>query len=380
MSLVRFLTAPEARATDGVKWSLHGPEVLAAWVAVMDVETAEPIRAAVADAAQRSVTGYPDARLHGTADAIVAWHEERHGVAYDRALVRFAPHVTNAIGQALAVFTTPGDRLILSTPVYHPFFEVADLAGLQQVRVSMLATDTGYRMDLDRLEAAAADGGVILLCNPHNPTGAVAGRDELEGVAAIARRHGNPVVSDEIHAPLRTPGTGFVAFSSVAPDLAERTVTVASASKSFNLPGLRLGWLVAGTPELANQVDALPHLATYGYSSLGPPATRAALTEGGPWLDELRTHLVARRDLLGRLLGDVLPGARWVPPDATYLAWIDVGSYGLDDPAAAFLAAGVALSPGTQFGEEGAGFVRLNFGCHPETLIEIVERMGRAIE
>ncbi len=379
MSLVRFLAADEARLTDGVKWSAFGPDVLAAWVAVMDVEVAAPIREAIIESGQRSVTGYPNAGLHGTSDIVARWHRERHGSTVDPTLVRFAPHVTNAIGQAFAVFTSPGDRVILSTPVYHPFFEVSDLAGLQQVRVSMLASDDRYHMDLERIDHEAAAGGVLLICQPHNPTGSIATRQELEALADISRRHGNPVISDEIHAPLRMPGAGFDAFSTVAPDLADRTITVASATKSFNLPGLRLGWLAAGTPDLAARIDALPFLMRTGYSSIGPPATRAALTEGGPWLDELRAHLADHRRLLADLVARHLPAARWLQPAATYLAWLDLSAYALEDPAAEFLEAGVALSPGAQFGEEGRHFVRLNFGCHPETLIRILERMGTVV-
>ncbi len=380
MSLVRFLLPEEARATDDIKWHMYGPDVLAAWVAVMDVAIADPIKEAVIDAIDRSVTGYPAGALHGTSEAIAGWHRERHATEVDPTLVRYATTVTHAIGQAFEVFAKPGDRVILTTPVYHPFFEAVDIAGLTQVRVSMLKDDTRYRMDLESLEATAAQGGVLLLCNPHNPTGSVATPEELAGVADIARRHGNPIISDEIHAPLVMPGGQFTSFSAVAPDLAGQTITVASATKSFNLPGLRFGWLVAGTPELAERIDRIPFLQRSGYSSVGPPATRAALTAGGPWLDEIRGHFAARQVLLAELLAEHLPRARWLRPDATYLAWIDLTAYELgSDPAEHFLAHGVALSPGVQFGAEGSGFVRLNYACHEQTLIEIVQRMGSAV-
>lgn len=377
MSLVRFLTAPEARRADGIKWNHYPDDVLAAWVAVMDVELAVPIRDAIIEAAHRSTTGYTADHLHGTADLIADWHRERHSTSIDPALVRYAPTVTNAIAQAFRLFTTPGDRVLLTTPVYHPFFEVSEAAGLEQVRMSMIADEDRYRLDLDLLDREAADGGVLLLCQPHNPTGSIATRSELEQVAEIMRRHGNPVIADEIHAPLRTPGIGFTSFAEVAPDLAARTITVASATKSFNLPGLRFGWLVTGTADLAHRIDDLPFLARSGSSSIGPPATRAALAAGGPWLDELRGHLVDRRQLLAELLDHHLPAARWARPEATYLAWLDLRDYGRDDPATDLLEAGVALSPGLQFGEEGRGYVRLNFATHESTLTEIIERMGR---
>lgn len=377
MSLVRFLTAPEARRSDDVKWSQYAPDVLAAWIAVMDVELAEPVREAIIEAAHRSITGYPAPHLHGTADLIAGWHRERHSSPVDPTLVRYAPTVVNGIAQAFRLFTSPGDRVLLTTPVYHPFFEVSEAAGLEQVRMSMIPDGDRFRIDLDRLDREAAVGGVLLLCQPHNPTGSIATRSELEQVAEIVRRNGNPVISDEIHASLRMPGTWFTAFAEVAPDLASRTITVASASKSFNLPGLRFGWLIAGTAELARRIDDLPFLARSGSSSIGPPATRAALARGGPWLDELRGHLADRQDLLIDLLAEHLPEARWLRPEATYLAWLDLRAYGRDDPATDLLEAGVALSPGLQFGEEGRGFVRLNFACHESTLTEIIERMGR---
>ena len=377
--LVRFKDRHEAPDSDTYKWNDPPEGAIGASVADMDVHLAPPIAAALHDAIHRSSTGYVKSHMRGVADAIAGWHDRRFGQAVDASLVRFAPHVVNGLIQAATIFG--GDRLIFNTPIYFPFFDVAETVGLEQVHVSMVERDGRWVLDLDRMEAAAAAGGTILLCNPHNPTGSVPTTEELEGVAEIARRHGNPVISDEIHGPLTYPGHRFVPFSTVAPDLGDRLVTVTSTSKSFNIPGLKFSWLIAGSPDVAAKIDALPQMLTYGTSSLGPAATVAATTQGDAWLDELVELLTERRDRLGELLAERLPRAAWIPPEATFLAWLDLRAYDIgDDPAVALQHHGVYLSRGPVFGEEGHGHARLNFGCSAATLEEMVDRMATALE
>lgn len=377
--LVRFKERHEAPNSDTYKWNDPPEGTIGASVADMDVHLAPPIAAALHDAIHRSSTGYVKAHMRGVADAIAGWHDRRFGQVVDPSLLRFAPHVVNGLVQAATVFG--GSRLIFNTPVYFPFFEVADAVGLEQVHVSMVQSDGRWVLDLERMEAAAAGGGTILLCNPHNPTGSVPTREELEGVAEIARRHGNAVISDEIHGPLTYPGHTFLPFATIAPDLGDRLITATSSSKSFNIPGLKFSWLIAGSPEVASMLDRLPGMLTYGTSSLGPVATAAATSQGDAWLDELVEHLTERRDRLGELLAERLPGARWIPPEATFLAWLDLRAYDVgDDPAAVVRPHGVDLSRGTVFGEEGRGHARLNFGCSAETLEVMVDRIAGALE
>lgn len=378
--LVRFRDRTDAPTSDTYKWNDPPPGTIGASVADMDVHLAPPIAAALHDAVHRSSTGYVKAHMRGVADAIAGWHGRRFGQTVDPARIRFAPNVVNGIVQAATVLSPSAERLLMNTPVYFPFFEVADAMAMEQVRISMVEDDGRWVLDLERMEAEAANGGTILLCNPHNPTGAVPSRDELEGVAEIARRHGSPVIADEIHAPLTYPEHDFVPFSEVAPDLGDRLVTVTSTSKSFNLPGVRFAWLIPGSDELAARVDDLPGMLSYGTSSFGPAATVAATTQGDAWLDELVERLTERRDRLGALIASRLDGVRWIAPEATFLAWLDFRGCDLGaEPAEYLRPHGVDLSPGTIFGEEGRGHARLNFGCAPETLEEMVDRIAGAI-
>jgi cystathionine beta-lyase len=379
--IVRFRELDDAPLSDTYKWNDPPAGTIGASVADMDVHLAPAVAAALHDAVDRSSTGYVKSHMRSVADAIAAWHQRRFDQAVDPALVRFAPNVVNGLIQAATVLQPKAPRLIMNTPVYYPFFAVADAVEMQQVRVSMVEHAGRWVLDLDRMDAEAAEGGIILLCNPHNPTGAVPTRDELEGVAEIARRHGTPVISDEVHAPLTYPGYRFVPFSEVAPDLAGRHITVTSTSKSFNMPGIKFAWLAPGTPELATAIDRLPEMLTYGTSSFGPAATVAATTQGDQWLDELVGHLTERRDRLGALLAERLPRTNWIAPEATFLAWLDFRAYGLpDEPATVLRAHGVDLSSGTVFGEEGKGHARLNFGCSAATLDLMVDRIATALE
>lgn len=378
-NLVRFKELDEAPNSDTYKWNDPPPGTIGASVADLDVHIAPPVAAALHDAIHRSSTGYVKPHMRGVAEAIAGWHERRFGQFVDPSLVRFAPHVVNGLVQAATVFG--GDRLIMTTPVYFPFFQVAEEAGLTQVRVSMAVERGRWAIDLDRLDAAAAGGGTILLSNPHNPTGSVPTREELEGVVEIALRHGNPVISDEIHGALTYPGHTFVPLATVASGLEEQLVTVTSTSKSFNLPGLRFAWLIPGSAGVASRIDALPTWRTSGTSSLGPAATVAATSQGDAWLDELVEHLAERRDRLAELLARRLPRARWIPPEATFLAWLDLRAYDLgDDPARELREQGVSLSHGPLFGDEGHGFARLNFGCSATTLEVMIDRIATALE
>jgi cystathionine beta-lyase len=379
--IVRFRELDDAPSSDTYKWNDPPAGTIGASVADMDVHLAPPIAAALHDAVHRSSTGYVNPDMRGTADSIAGWHHRRFGQTVDPGLIRFARNVVNAIVQAATVMAPERPRILMNTPVYYPFFAVADEVEMAQVRISMLEHEGRWVLDLDRMDAEAAEGGIILLCNPHNPTGAVPTRAELEGVADISRRHGNPIISDEIHGPLTYPGYEFIPFAEVAPDLGDRLITVTSTSKSFNLPGVKFAWLIPGSAELAAKVDGLSTMLTYGTSSFGPAATVAATSQGDQWLDELVEHLTERRDRLGELLAERLPRTNWIAPEATFLAWLDFRAYGLpDEPATVLRAHGVDLSSGTVFGEEGKGHARLNFGCSAATLELMVDRIATALE
>ena len=363
-----------------MKWRAHDGDVLPLFVAEMDVLLAEPVVRAVTDAVTRGDTGYPAGTSY--AEALAEFARDRwrwDGVAVEH--TARMPDVMRGVAEVLAVVSSPGDAVVVNCPVYPPFYDFVRHSG-RHVEEAPLGDD--LRIGFGALEEAfgrAARRGarpVYLLCSPHNPTGTVHTADELAAVAALAARYGVRVVADEIHAPLVLPGAVFVPYLSVPGS--GNGVSLMSASKAWNLAGLKAAVAVAG-PGAAEDLARVPAWVQDGPSHLGIIAHTAALRHGGPWLDELLGGLAANRRLLTELLAEQLPGIRYRPGEGTYLAWLDCRALGLgDDPAAVFLERGrVALNSGPSFGSGGAGHVRLNLATSPELLTEAVRRMAAAV-
>lgn len=370
----------ELRRRRSMKWRVYPPDVLPAWVAEMDFPLAEPITATVRAAVDRGDCGY--AEVGELAGAFAGYAAERCGWDVDPAGVFAFPDVMSGVADLLRLVTRPGDGVVINPPVYAPFFSVVEDVERRLVEVPLERRGDDWRLDLAGLEAAFAAGArAHLLCNPHNPTGSVLHRSELEALAELADRYGVTVLSDEIHAPLTLPGathTPYVALGGVA---AERGVTLASASKAWNVAGLKCAVVVAGSDAMRAKLSTLPEETPYRCGHLGVLAAVAAFREGGGWLDGLLRRLDDNRRLLSDLLAAHLPDVDYLPPQAGYLAWLDCTGLGLGaDPAARFLERGrVALSPGPTFGGPGAGFARLNMGTSPALLEEAVRRMAAAI-
>ena len=283
--------------------------------------------------------------------------------------------------ELLRLLVRPGESVVISPPVYPPFYDWTTEAGTTRLEVPLRRTDDlGWRLDLAALERAfATRPAAYVLCNPHNPVGRAHDRVELEALVELARAHGVTIVSDEIHAPLVMPGTTFTPLLSI-PGAGDVAVSLLSPSKAWNLAGLKCAAIVTASATMAAVVDRLidPH---WRVGHLGVIASVAALEDGEPWLDRLLATLDQRRALLAGLLTERLPALRWHPPDATYLAWLDCSAIGPDDQARTlFLERGrVALEPGSRFGAMGSGHVRLNFGTSAEILEEATSRMASSI-
>ncbi len=285
------------------------------------------------------------------------------------------------IGAALDAFVAPGAPVVVPTPAYPPFFEVVELTGRRVVAAPMVRTTATDLLDLEAIDAALATGSrAVLLCNPHNPTGRVFTHGELAALAEIVERHRARVIADEVHAPLVYEGARHVPYASVSDATAAHSVTVTSASKAFNLAGLKCAQVVA-----SNQTDAARWrerrvFEVAGPTPIGVAASTVAYAEGGPWLDALVGYLAGNVDRLGELLATELPGVQWHRPQATFLAWLDCSALGLDDPARRFLdRAQVAVSDGPPFGPRCEQFVRLNVATSRALLERIVGAMGAAV-
>ncbi|NHU84186.1 aminotransferase class I/II-fold pyridoxal phosphate-dependent enzyme [Kocuria sp. JC486] len=387
------LTLDALRRRTSEKWRHYPADILPLWVAEMDVVPPEPVIEAVHAAMTLGDTGYPS------------------GDAYPRALSRFAsdrwgwagldpermltvPDVMTGLVAAVEVLTERDDAVVVCSPVYPPFYGYMSQAGRRVLEA--LLTDDG-RLDPEAVRAALTEARsttrqpVLLLSNPHNPTGVAHTREELTAVAAVARELGARVVADEIHSPLVLNGADFTPFLSVPG--AENAFAVFSASKAWNLAGLKAAVLSAG-PEAAADLRRVPWTVNAGVSHVAVIAHCAALEHGVPWLDALLSGLEQNRDLVASLVEEHLPGVTMNRPQATYLAWLDcraldlppaeAGSvsqrFDLAGPAAFFFDhAHVGLNDGARYGSGGEGFVRLNFGTSSAVLREAFERMGRAL-
>ena len=366
------ITIEQLRAVGGLKWSQH-PEAIGSFVAEMDFGTAPPVLDAIREAVDRELFGYlPEAlaRRLGEAWAGFAW--ERYGWEVPAERVRPLADVVAGLTSAIEFFSAPAAPVILPTPAYMPFLVVPPWMGRAVIEVPMARDGDRYVYDLDALDAAFAAGGdLLVLCNPHNPIGRVLRPDEMLAVAEVVERHGGRVFSDEIHAPLVYDGHTHVPYASLTEATAAHTVTAVSASKAWNLPGLKCAQLVLSNDPDAARWQEVGFMAEHGASNLGVVANIAAYESGGPWLAEVLDYLDGNRWRLGDLLAERLPEVGYVPPEGTYLAWLDCRRLDLGDHPAEFLLerAGVALTDGPACGRAGAGFARLNLAT-PRPILE----------
>jgi cystathionine beta-lyase len=359
-----------------IKWTRYAPDVLPLFVAEMDHDVAPAIRQALIERVSQSDLGYLDGP-GPLAPAFAQFALERWGWEIDPSRIHLATDVSVGIVESLRLALPDGGRVAITPPVYPPFFELVEEARCQVEEVPLLEQWGQYRLDLEGLERAFASGvGVFLLCNPHNPVGLVHDRADLLAIAELAAKYDVLVISDEIHAPLTHPGVQFTPFAAVAEPVGARSVCVTSASKGWNLAGVKCSIIVAGDDRTAALLDTLWEEVACRTSILGLHANLAAFTVGTTWLDEVVSQIVAN----DRLLAEHLPGVVYTRPRAGYLAWLDFRGIGLgDDPAVPLREnAYVALNSGLGFGSEGRGFVRLNLACSPETLREAVFRIASA--
>ncbi len=371
------------RRSRGEKWTTYPEDVLPVWVADMDYPVADPIRRTLQAAVDRPDLGYPIHPAPTDIPELLATRmQECFGWRIEPRRVELITDVVQGMYVALQQFCREGEGVVVQTPIYPPFLSSVRTMKRRLVENPLALGGEGYSVDLEGLRAAAdADTRMLLLCNPHNPSGRAFRRDELEGILAVAEERDLVVVSDEIHADLVFPGRRHVPFASLCPEAEARTVTLTSASKAFNIAGLRCAVAIFGSDALRQGFLGVPRHLRGGLGILGIEATRAAWREGGAWLERVLAHLEANRDFLADFVARELPGVVHHPPEATYLAWLDCRSLGLEpSPYRFFLdRARVATSDGAAFGEPGRGFARINFATARPILAEALERIAKSL-
>ena len=350
-------------------------------VADMEFRSPEPVRRALAELAQFGMWGY-SMPTEGCVEALRGWYLRRQGWDIDPRWLVHTNNVVAALGGAVRAFTQPGDKVIIQTPVYPPFYRVVESNGRTLVKNPLIREGMDYRMDLADLAEKAKGAKMLILCSPHNPVGRVWSRAELEGLARICRDNGVLVVADEIHGDLIQPGFDHIAYGTLGEEYAQNAVICVSASKSFSFAGLACATVVIPNGELRERFRAQKDRDGFGTESMfGMAAMEAAYRHCEDWFDTMVAYVGDNHSYLRAFLARRFPKAGLNELQGTYLAWVDLNCLGLEpDALDLFLRdeADLFVNDGRMFGEECAGFIRINLACPRQVLAEALERLDRA--
>ena len=376
-------TVATLRARGSFKWTAPGPGGFGAAVAEMDFGAAPPILDALARLSADAQFGYlPPYLAEELGAACAGFMVRRYGWGPDPALIHPVPDVIKALEIAITHFSRPGSPIILPTPAYMPFLIVPGLLGREIIQVRMHGEAGFFTFDFDAIEAAFRAGGHLLIfCSPYNPLGRVFARSEMAQLTDVVDRHGGRVFADEVHAPLLYPGARHIPYASTSGTAAAHTLTATSASKAWNLPGLKCAEVILTNEPDEQHWQEIGPFASHGASNPGVVANIAAFRDGEAWLDEVLAYLDESRRLLAGLLARHLPQLRYRPPDGTYLAWFDCTAMDLPRSPGAMVTdlAHVTVVDGPAFGDGGAGSFRFNFATPQPILGEMVERIATAL-
>ena len=369
------------RESDSIKWNLYEEDVLPLWVADTDFISPPSIVSSLRERVNHGIFGYPKIQ-DSTKRAIQLWLLKRHNweVALDDIVL--VPSVVQGLNITAKAYTNPGDALLIQTPAYHPFFHVAKNTNTSLISSPLSRNSTGsYKVSEDVFQSfITPETRIFILCNPQNPTGRTFTKTELLNMAEVCLKHNIIVCSDEIHSDLVFPGAKHIPIASLSEDISAITVTLLSASKTFNVAGLKSSAAVITNPILRDQFVQTMNGFVGTVNLLGEIAMRSALETGEDWLQNLLFYLEYNRNLLFDFIHTELPGVQMSKPESTYLGWLDCQDTGLKNPSKFFLdQSRVALNDGSWFGEEYSRFVRLNFGCPKERLLVGLERMKIAL-
>ncbi|AMT89180.1 MULTISPECIES: MalY/PatB family protein [Pseudomonas] len=366
--------------TGSTKWSRYPADVLPMWVADMDFAAPPVIVQALQQRLLHPLLGYSVAQ-DNLRDAIVAdlWNKYAWQVKPQELI--FLPGVESGFNMALKALVQAQQNVVVQVPNYPPLRHAPGHWGLNKVELQFEAQADGtYATPLESLRESLKGGGALLLSNPHNPLGKVFAREELQAVADICAAQDAWIISDEIHAELCFDGRVHIPTASLSPEISKRTITLMSASKAYNIAGLKTSFMIIQDAALRERVNHARCGMVDSVNPLGMEATRVAYSEAAPWLAELKIYLQANRDWLVNAVRTRLPGVTINVPQGTYLAWLDCTALDLPDPQRFFLEQGkVGLSAGLDFGDQHQQFVRLNFGCPRALLEEGIARMERAL-
>ena len=371
----------ECEKWDSRKEVFGRADVIPLWVADMDFPSPAAVRDALVERAQQGVYGYTQS-LPRNRQAVASWMKKRHGADVQTDWILSSPGVVDSLREALKIFTKPGDGVVVQPPVYGPFFRVTEQVGCRILRNRLINTDEGWRMDFEDLERHFADGAkAMLLCSPHNPTGRVWTQEELQRVVELCNRYHVALVCDEIHADFEMPGNHHT--SMITLEGAQRAVVCISATKTFNLAGLRNSSILIRDEQVrADMKKQLELDGLAGENLFGMIAQRAAYEQGEEWLNGLIEYLDGNMRYVESFINEHIPEIKLHRPQGTYLMWLDMRALNMNqEDLGRFMVekAGIGFSGGTGFGEEGTGFMRLNAAIPRRYLVRAMEQLERAL-
>ena len=383
-SQMKALALKDLRKHRSEKWRIFPGDVLPLPVAEMDFPVAAPIRKLLVEMVENSDLGYlgPIPEL---GQAFSAFAKRRWGWNADAGQVRIAADVGVGVVEVLRVLTSPGDKILINSPVYPNFWSWSAEVHLKEIDIPFLESESTVNgshwiIDWDGIERAYASGiKAHLISNPHNPLGRVFTHDELARLAELAARYQVYILSDEIHAPLTFAESTFTPFLQVSDQARKFGITITSASKGWNIAGLKCAIILTENAPLFEKLNAIAAATHYRASLFGGFASAVAFSEGEPWLNAVLLELDKNRTLVADLIAELTPSIRYRIPNSSYLAWLDLTALALgEDPAARLIEkARVAFVPGLRFGKEYSQFVRLNFATSPEILREAFTRIAQ---
>ena len=381
----------DRKNTDSMKWSASyleqhfgSADCVPLWVADMDFRTAQPVIDAVTERAGHGIYGYA---LAGDEfyEAVIKWQKRRNGWEVKKEWIVFSPGVVPALWHIVRTFCSPGEKVILQSPVYYPFYKVIEDNGCQVINNRLINNGGRYEMNFDELEKQAADGSVrmMILCSPHNPVGRVWTKEELRRVSEICFANDVLLVSDEIHSDLVFRPNVHTPAASLSEELMMNTITCMAPSKTFNLAGVQVSDVIVPDRRLRRRLAGSLKSAGVMPNVFGLAAQTAAYNEGEEWLEQLLEYLAGNLDVMENFITSELPEVKSRRPEGTYLAWLDFSGYGFTTEELQNRMknkAGVALDDGYIFGDGGEPCQRINFACPRSVLIKAMERLRKGVE
>jgi cystathionine beta-lyase len=377
----------DRKSTSAEKWAEHvigGKNVLPLWVADMDFKCPKPVVDAMVKTAEHGIFGYNE-RPDSYYKAIIDWNKKRNDWKIEKDWIVFSHGVVPALSFSVETFCKPGDKVIIQSPVYHPFYRVVTNNGCQVVKNPLKEKNGYYEMDFEQLEAQLKDPRVRLffLCNPHNPVGRVWKLEELKRLGQLCIENNVLVVSDEIHSDLIFSGHKHIPFANISEEFKDNSIILTAPSKTFNIAGLQVSNIIVPNPQLRQRLaQTIQRWNVSSTNVFGIVAATAAYEEGEEWLEQLLKYLEENADYIGTFLKEELPEVKYIKPEGTYLAWLDFRAIEKDYmKLESFLQkrARVFLNQGHIFGDEGNGFVRVNFACPKSVLEEALKRIAKAV-